>query len=204
MVRMEPVSMEAGKNRRRGTALEDAILDATWAELTERGYADMTLESVAKRAGTSRPVLHRRWPTRTRLATAAMARYLARNPISVPDMGSVRDELHLLLRRMADRARPDLIRLWFDMSRDLADAQSSFADVKNEITNGERMRRILQRGIDRGEIDADRLTPRIVALPTDLMRHETMMTLKPPSEDVIREIVEDVFLPLVRSDRKGR
>ncbi len=49
--------MDAVQNRRRGTALENAILDAAWAELVEHGYADMTLESVAKRAGTSRPVL---------------------------------------------------------------------------------------------------------------------------------------------------
>ena len=44
--------MEA-KERRRGSALEDAILDAAWAELGERGYAATTLEAVAKRAGGS-------------------------------------------------------------------------------------------------------------------------------------------------------
>jgi hypothetical protein len=31
-----------------------------------------------------------------------------------------------------------------------------------------------------------------------------LMTLAPLSDDVIREIVDEVFLPLVRSDRKGR
>jgi AcrR family transcriptional regulator len=196
--------MEPGKSRRRGTPLEDAILDAAWAELVEHGYADMTLESVAKRAGTSRPVLHRRWPTRTKLATAAMARYLSLNPVSVPNMGSVRDEIRLLLRRLSDRARPDLIRLLFDMSSDLADAKSNFAELKNEITNGELMRSILKRGVDRGEIDPDHLTPRIVALPTDLARHEVLMTLQPLSDEVIREIVEEVFLPLVRRGREGR
>src|SRR5580692_6894830 len=105
--------------RRRGVRLEDAILDAAWAELVERGYPGLTLEGVAKRAGTSRPVLHRRWPSRTALATAALGRHLAKDPIVVPDLGSVRDETRLLLRSLSERARPDMIRLVFDMQNDL-------------------------------------------------------------------------------------
>jgi AcrR family transcriptional regulator len=192
--------MEAGMSRRRGAALEEAILDAAWAELSEHGYAAMTLEGVAKRAGTSRPVLHRRWPSRTQLTTAALGRYLALNPIDVPDLGNICAEMGLLLRGLSDRARPGLLRLLFDMSADLADAKSNFADMRGEIANGRLVRTILDRGVARGEVDADRLTPRIVALPTDLARHEMLMTLKPLSDDVIREIVEDIFLPLVRRD----
>ena len=196
--------MTATNSRRRGTALEDAILDAAWAELTELGYAEMTLESVAKRAGTSRPVLARRWPTRMKLATAAMGRYFALNPITVPDMGSVGDELRLVLRYLSNRVQPNLVQLVFDMSRDLADAGSNLSDVRRQFTDGEPLGGIMKRGIDRGEIDPDRLTPRIVALPTDLARHEILMTLRPLSDEVIREIVEDVFLPLVRGDGEGR
>ena len=46
--------------RRRGIALEEALLDAAWAELTERGYDGFTIDAVAARAGTSRAVLYRR------------------------------------------------------------------------------------------------------------------------------------------------
>jgi len=189
--------MTGTNSRRRGTALEDAILDAAWAELAESGYANMTLESVAKRAETSRPVLARRWPTRAKLATAAMGRYFALDPITVPDMGSVGDEVHLMLRCISDRVRPELIQLVFDMSRDQADA-ASLSDMRKELTDGEPMRSILKRGVDRGEIDPARLTPRNIALPTDLARNEILMTLRPLSDEVLREIVEDVFLPLVR------
>lgn len=193
--------MEVGANRRRGAALEEAILDAAWAELTERGYAEMTLDAVAQRAGTSRPVLHRRWPSRTSLATAALARYLARNPVEIPDLGSVSAELRLLLRKLSDRARPDLLRLLFDMTGDLADARSSLADVREEITNGRLIRAILDRAVKRGEVDPDRLTPRIVALPTDLARHEMLMSFAPLPDEVVAEIVDQIFLPLVRRDR---
>ena len=189
--------MDVMQNRRRGTALEDAILEAAWAELTERGYADMTLESVARRAGTSRPVLHRRWPSRLKLATAALARYFALNPIEIPDLGNLGAELSLLLRKMCDRARPDLIRLAFDLSGDLADAHSNLAEARGEILDGQPMRAIIERGIRRGEIDPERLTPRIISLPGDLARNELLLTLKPLRDEVIREIVQDIFLPLV-------
>ena len=193
--------MEAIRERRRGAPLEDAILDAAWAELSEQGYAAMTLEAVAKRAGTSRPVLHRRWPSRVKLATAALGRYLATNPIQAPDLGSIGAEMKVLLRGMSSRARPDLLRLLFDMSGDLAAAKTRPADLRAEITNDRTIRAVLQRAIERGEVDPDRLTPRIVALPTDLARHEMLMTLKPLPDEVIREIVEDIFLPLVRRDQ---
>jgi AcrR family transcriptional regulator len=194
--------MKADKiGRRRGVRLQDAILDAAWAELVERGYPGLTLEGVAKRAGTSRPVLYRRWPSRTALATAALGRHIAQNPIVVPDLGSVRDEICLLLRRMSDRAKPDMIRLVFDMQRDLADEHSNLADMRAhlraQIVEPDVMQTILGRAIDRGEIAAARLTPRIVSLPTDLARHEVLMTFEPLSDDAIKEIVDEVFLPLV-------
>jgi Tetracyclin repressor-like, C-terminal domain len=143
-------------------------------------------------------VLHRRWPSRVKLATATLGRYLATHPIQVPDLGSLRAEMSLLLRGLSNRARPDLIRLLFDMSGDLAAANSRPADLRAEITNDRIIRTVIQRGIDRGEVDPDRLTPRIVSLPTDLARHEMLMTLKPLPDEVIREIVEEIFLPLVR------
>lgn len=188
--------------RRRGAQLEDAILDAAWAELLEQGYAGFTIERVARRAGTSRPVLNRRWSGRTALATAALGRHIALNPIAVPDLGSVRDELSLLLRRMSDRARPDIISLIFEMQKDLAGKQSSLAEMraqfKARLLNPDVFQAILQRGIARGEIDPARLTPRMLSLPGDLARHEILVTCAPLSDQAIGEIVDEVFLPLVR------
>jgi hypothetical protein len=57
---------------------------------------------------------------------------------------------------------------------------------------------VLRRGIERSEIDPDRLTPRIATAPLDLLRHEPLMTLQPVPEQTITEIVDEVFLQLVR------
>jgi AcrR family transcriptional regulator len=195
--------MEADKiGRRRGVELEDAILDAAWAELEARGYPRLTLDGVAKRAGTSRPVLSRRWPSRTALATAALGRHMVQNPIVVPDLGSIRDETCLLLRLLSDLARPDMIRLFFDMQKDLAE-HSNFADmrahIRTQTVDSDVMQTILARAIERGEIGARPIAPRIVSLPTDLARHEILMTFEPLSEQAIAQIVDEVFLPLLRS-----
>src|ERR1700742_3803616 len=97
-------------SRRRGSALEEAILDTAWAELSDRGYAGFTMEAVATRAGTSRPVLSRRWPTRAELAVAAIGHYIKKNPISVPELGNVRDELVLLLQKLSERGTSTMMK----------------------------------------------------------------------------------------------
>src|ERR1700733_12912804 len=84
--------------RRRGEALEKALLDAAWAELLQIGYDDLTLEAVANRAGTSRAVLYRRWPSKQDLLLATIAHQAATDPVVAPDTGSLRDDVIGLLR----------------------------------------------------------------------------------------------------------
>jgi len=43
----------------------------------------------------------------------------------------------------------------------------------------------------------EKLTPRIISLPWDLLRSEMITRQEPISDEVIREIIDDIFLPLV-------
>jgi AcrR family transcriptional regulator len=187
--------------RRRGSTLEEAILDAAWTELSEHAYSELTLESVAKRAGTSRTVISRRWPSRNALLVAALGRHLEQNPIAIPDLGSLRGEVMVLLRRMSDRARPSIIKTMLNVTEGLAAEGTNLAAVKAQVVGARLMEEILQRAVARGEVDPTRLTPRIVSVATDLARHEFLMTFAPLSEKAVEEIVDDVFLPLVRTKR---
>ena len=58
------------------------------------------------------------------------------------------------------------------------------------------VRRIFRRAHERGEIDLNRLSPAILEMPFDLLRHDMLMTLKPLPWDRITSIVDDLFLPL--------
>lgn len=183
--------------RRRGAALEEAILDATWEELAAFGYESLTLEAIARRAGTSRPVLSRRWDNLSKLASAAIARHAVQNPIEVADLGGVREELLMLLRLVAQRSSPKLVRLIYEMRKDLEAAFSSFADIRAQVGgSGYPTQIILDRAIARGEVDPKSVTPRLLRLPVDLARHEMMITFQPLSEMDIHEIVDDIVLPI--------
>jgi AcrR family transcriptional regulator len=193
----------SGETRRRGAALEEALLEAAWQELIAVGYARFTIEGVAARAGTSRPVIYRRWPDRSELAVAAVRHFGRTEPVPTPDTGSVRDDLITLLRD-ASKRRTELAALFsVQMGEFFAETGRTPADLRAEFLGARRqpfgIEQVLQRGIERGEIDPDRLTPRIAALPADLLRHELLMTLRPAAEETIVEIVDQVFMPLVRT-----
>jgi len=179
--------------------LEDAILDATWAELATGGYSHLTFEAVAKRAGTSRPVLYRRWPTRASLACAAIVRHIRRNPLIVPDLGNLRDEVCLLMRRFADRSPPQLLHLIFEMSEDMAVEKTSFMDARFQDAP---LQQIIERAIARGEAVKEKVTARVLRVPLSLALHEAVISGQQISDGSIAEIVDQIFLPLVRPDRQ--
>ncbi|TQS24027.1 TetR/AcrR family transcriptional regulator [Microbispora hainanensis] len=193
---------EKTASRRRGAELEEALLDAAWDELASVGYGGFTFEAVAARAQTSRPVVYRRWASRADLAVAAIMHYGRKNRLSVPDTGSLRDDLVALLRWMSERRGELAVVMSMQMSEFFAETGSTMADLRERLLaergGPDLMGQILDRAAARGEIDPRRLTPRLVALPIDLVRHELLMTGRPVSEDAIAEIVDDIFLPLVR------
>ncbi|MFI9509666.1 TetR/AcrR family transcriptional regulator [Nocardia sp. NPDC052566] len=186
--------------RRRGEALEAAILEATWDELSERGYANLTVDSVAQRAGTSKPVLYRRWADKRKLVEAAVVHRNAVQPITPPDTGSLRGDLIATLTELSEKRGPFLAQLGLLLAGYFAETDTGFAELRELILAGRRSGRdeIMRRAIERGELDPAKLTPRIAALPFDLLRGEAMMTQRPVAPEVIEEIVDTIFLPLVR------
>lgn len=191
--------------RRRGPALEDALLDAAWAELTERGYDDMTIDAVATRAGTSRAVLYRRWPNKQELVLAALAHEVAKDVVAIPDTGSLRGDVIELLRQ-ANKLRVGLVTaLMTRLGGFYQQTGRSLADVRKAV-QGDRdaiLEQVIQRAIDRGEIQPEQVTDRIARLPVELFRYEILMTLQPLTDAAIEEIVDTIFLPLL-DWRKGR
>jgi len=194
-------TVEEKAHRRRGEALEDAILDAAWAELAEAGYSNFTFDAVAKRATTSRPVLYRRWPTRASLASAAIVRHTKQHPIIIPDLGNVRSELCLFMRKFADRAPPKLLRLVFEMNEDMAGENTSFMDERFQENP---LHDIIERAVARGEIDRHRVTLRVLRVPLSLVLHEVALTGSLISNESIAEILDEIFLPLVTSSGLGK
>jgi AcrR family transcriptional regulator len=195
----------AAPQRRRGRVLEEALLDAAWAEITERGYDDMTIDAVAVRAGTSRAVLYRRWPNKQELVLAAVAHEAGKDVVVAPDTGSLRGDVIALLRQ-ANKVRVGLAtQLFTQLGGFYRQSGTSLAELSAFVQGGRDaiLEEAIQRAIDRGEIQPEQVTERIARLPVDLFRHEILMTMRPLSEEAIEEIVDGIFLPLIEQ-RKSR
>ena len=196
---MPPVRHSGGKTRRRGEALELALLDAAWTELQAAGYAGLTMEAVADRAGTSRAVLYRRWRNRPELVLAVIRRHRPLLSGEIPDTGSLRDDVLALLRRMSARLAEIGPETVYGLLGDYLSDADLFARSRDQLLtiSAEVMETILKRAAGRGEARAG-VENRIATLPTALFRNELFLARTPPSEGTLVEIVDDVFLPLVR------
>jgi AcrR family transcriptional regulator len=71
--------------RPRDRQIDAAVLGATLAVLDRSGYGRLTIEEVARHAGTTKPAIYRRWPNRQRLVLAALATRLG--AARAPDTG---------------------------------------------------------------------------------------------------------------------
>ena len=186
--------------RRRGEELEHALLTAAWAELLEVGYAKLTIENVAARAGTSTPVIYRRWSTKAKLVLAALAHNVPLQESDI-DTGSLRGDLLELVgrgirrfHRMPGDALPGLITETFREPDVFEKLRRRL--VQDEIL--ELIRPFLTRAVERGELRTDRCTDRILRLPFDLLRSESLLYGVMVDDAAIVEIVDDIALPLFR------
>jgi AcrR family transcriptional regulator len=189
--------------RRRGAALEQAILSAAVEELTESGYPGLTMDGVAKRAGTNKNAIYRRWPNRAALGVAAY-RHMATTEMQMPDTGDLRSDVLEVLRRINQDAcspRGDILR---GLLSSIGDEPELLAQLHEQFGDGGSgmWLTILGRAVARGEVVPEALHPRVATVAIVLLRNEYMtrgITTVPDS--VIVEIVDEVYLPLVR--RRG-
>ncbi len=191
---------ERSATRRRGTELEEAILQAAWEVLQEKGYSGFTYEAVAARAETSRPVLYRRWPQRDDLLLATLRRSFW-HPVTVPDTGNLRDDaLGLLRNANAVRSRMDLL-VGLQLMDYFRQTGTSMADLRTKLRGPGQPSGfgfLVDRAVARGELPDVPRSTRLIELPIELFRHDLIMTMRAMADSSIVEIVDEIWLPLLR------
>ncbi|GAA4562620.1 TetR/AcrR family transcriptional regulator [Planotetraspora kaengkrachanensis] len=192
----------AGHTRRRGAALEEAIMQAAVDELTESGYSGLTMDKVAARAGTNKNAIYRRWPNRLALGLAAY-RQLA-STVPPPDTGDLRgDALELLRRANRHWSSPlgAILRELISASGGAAELLAQVQDQSGDAVAAPWLI-VLGRAVARGEASPEALHPRVATVAIVLLRNEFVLRGIPSApDDVLVEIVDEVYLPLVR--RRG-
>ena len=67
-----PAAPTPGTGRPRDPRIDGAVLEATTELLQEVGYLQLTIAAIAARAGTNKPAIYRRWPTKAHLVHEAV------------------------------------------------------------------------------------------------------------------------------------
>jgi AcrR family transcriptional regulator len=178
------------RTRRRGAALESAILDAAWGEVVTVGFDQVTMAGVAARAGTNKAALYRRWPNRTELLLAAINRRTVNLEPSPVDTGSLRSDVIAILAAM--RRRCHAVSVVPDPSGELA------AYVRHQAAAEafEQMQRALSQAADSGEVGEHPVTRLITRLPVDMLFSELALGSQVNARQVA-DIVDSLFLPLL-------
>ncbi|GAA0250235.1 TetR/AcrR family transcriptional regulator [Cryptosporangium japonicum] len=191
-------------SRRRGAALETAIVDAVLRVVVRNGVPAVTMEAVAAEAGTSKPVLYRRWPDRGALLRHALLRQATRS-VPVADTGSYRGDMLAVLRGWAalftgpeGPAVAAIVRAMADDPQ-LADA---FRDGVIGWRKSE-MATLLERGIARGDVRPDVPVDLLRELGQSVLWHRFLITGDPLDDDVLVRIVDEVLVPLARQVTPG-
>jgi AcrR family transcriptional regulator len=189
--------------RRRGQELVDAIHDAVLREAAETGVARLTMEGVARRAGTAKTSLYRRWSTPEDILVEALhSAYPQEEPS--PGADDLRGDLvaaltlfhglmgqeplgPVMLACVAEASyRPEFHeRLWREV----------YAPRGGRFTAT-----VLRYYADRGRIDPARVTPLTTDIGEAMMVKYALDRLGPPPPDYVERIVDEVILPALGRD----
>lgn len=140
------------RGRPRNTQIDDAVIAATLDMLDEKGYWEISVEAVARAAGTSKPAVYRRWSGRPDLVLAALADRL--DVPTAPDTGCTLcdiDESFGIFLSAYRRIRPESLgSLYAECARD-PELRARFTHTLVEPARNA-VARSLDRAIARGDL----------------------------------------------------
>jgi AcrR family transcriptional regulator len=166
------------------------VLDATVGLLNESGYGGLTLEQVARRAGTTKPAIRRRWPTRQQLVLAALGQRLG--GAKAPDTGCTLCDLDECLKVFVAAFRrmpPDVVGpLFADCAGD-RELRAAFMSTLFDPPRAA-VKETLDRAHARGDLRDDVDRGLILDLIGSLVHYRALFGHAPTSDVEIERAVE--------------
>jgi AcrR family transcriptional regulator len=148
--------MTTDLGRPRDPRIDNAVLSATVELLGKSGYADLSVDAIAKRAGTSKPAIYRRWPSKAHLVHEAV--FPISEATELPDTGSLAGDVREMVRRSAGvlttpAARAAMPGLLAEMATDPA-LHAKLLDRFGDVTSLGMTERLVD-AAKRGEVRSD-------------------------------------------------
>ncbi|RKD31852.1 TetR/AcrR family transcriptional regulator [Lacrimispora algidixylanolytica] len=192
--------MNKNVSRRRGTTLENAILDQAWLLIQQTGYGGMTMIDVAHAAKTNKNAIYRRWSQKCHLVMTALSRQVPEINFEISDHGSLKEDLTALfesLNPIFNIIKPDDLRdLISDMFSNIA-SYDFFSGSNHENSIRKSIEAIILRANYRNEVSLsiNTISEKALNLPYLLIINEIVLhgTLV---ESSIEDIIDNILLPI--------
>lgn len=165
----------------RTARVAESVFAAAIAELSTRDYADISVESVAARAGVHKTTVYRRWGSKAELIRQALADAATAN-IPVPDTGSVEQDLRVLARAVqavlsAGAAITRALIVGSLTSPEIAGLMGQFWEGRLAAISA-----IVDRAVERGELPAGTDPAALMHATVAPLYYELLVTRVPVTE----------------------
>jgi AcrR family transcriptional regulator len=169
------------------------VIEALFDELAERGFHELTIEGLARRAGVNKTTLYRRWGSKEELVLDALLQ-LGERRVPIPDTGSLRDDVLKFAREIASSlATPEadaVVRAAAaDPSTDskLVDAVRAFWAVRFPLLS-----EIVERAIERGDLPHGTAPKPIIELLLGGIYLRLLVTREPLDDAFLVELADSI------------
>lgn len=187
--------------RPRDESIDAQVVAAVLQLLRARGYRAVTIERIARKVGTARTTIYRRWPSKRRLVAYAVLSEMGASPAA--DTGALREDLEsavqTLQRAFAGPLRQALPGLVTDMAQDPELAASIRQDVL--AARRKSMHEALERARTRQEIRDDLDTELLLDMLTGPFYYRALFGHAPITSAMTRDVVDYVLRIVSRRRR---
>lgn len=192
-----PTTPQRGRPRdlSRDAALRDAALEV----MAEVGYRSLTMDAVAARARAGKATIYRRWESKIDLVIDA-CNQLVQRKVPEPDHGSIEKDLHEFLGAFAafltgpsGKAAQALVGELPHEPELAAAFRESFLLPQRDI-----LRRVIRRGIERGEIRPDAPVDTVVELAGASLTYRLLLSGDLLDQRFVDRLLREALLPLLR------
>jgi len=190
--------------RRTGEELMDAVHQAALVEIAEHGLRGASMDGIARRAGTGKATLYRRWSNVRELGLDVFLITMADAvPASYPNTGSLREDLlgscQAFTRLLRGPLQIVLRELISESAHDpqlVNEFQSRMGDpMHHELVT------VIQRAMARGEIPTGPIDPLVLELPDSIVLHRLLLRGEVIDDQTSVALVDHIMLPLLGHPR---
>lgn len=178
---------------------EQEILDATLRVLADVGYDRLTMDAVAASAKASKATLYRRWTNKVSLVIDALQH--SKGPTSVPDTGSLREDLRCLMCSEGGLGDPQSIATFAAVLTAIARDAEFGAAFRAQVVGPKiaASQQVWERARARGEIREDADLSLLEPALAGIVLHRVFVMGELPDDALITRVIDQILLPAATS-----